>query len=322
MMMDIFSAVLIVVPLIAPVAYYYGIDPYHLGVIFLMNLELGYVTPPVGLNLFIASFKFQQPVPVVVRASLPFLGAMVVALVLVTYVPALTWVPPPKPTGTLQALRNSVEEGVQFVTTSSMTLASGQAVAKADCEAMEAEPRERCLELFSYFGECRAKPQAERAGCEREWTATYQAEFVPVTQVTLPDDKVLARADCAAAPERAKAACEEAFDELPACVKTTLTAGARLGRECELGKVAPYVAAVTGVASIALPGGVLERAACERARGEDAPDRCVEFFDDELVECLALEIAGDAAGAAGCRQEKVEGYVEEMGPTGLVMQDE
>jgi len=96
MMMDIFSAIIIVLPLVAGVADHYDVNPYHLGVIFLLNLEIGYLTPPVGLNLFIASFKFQKPVVEVTRATLPFIGAMLVALMLVTYIPALTWVPPPK----------------------------------------------------------------------------------------------------------------------------------------------------------------------------------------------------------------------------------
>ncbi|MSP15588.1 MAG: TRAP transporter large permease subunit [Myxococcales bacterium] len=89
-LMDIFSAIVVVVPLIVPAALQYNIDPYHLGVIFLLNLEIGYLTPPVGLNLFISSIRFKKPMSEVVSASLPFLLAMLVALALVTYVPALT----------------------------------------------------------------------------------------------------------------------------------------------------------------------------------------------------------------------------------------
>jgi C4-dicarboxylate transporter, DctM subunit len=96
MLMDIFSAIVIVLPLIVPISRHYGIDPYHLGVIFLLNLEVGYLTPPVGLNLFITSIKFQQPVIEVMRATMPFLATMVVVLVIVTYVPALTIYPEAK----------------------------------------------------------------------------------------------------------------------------------------------------------------------------------------------------------------------------------
>ena len=89
-LMDIFSATLVVVPLIAPVALAYGVDPVHLGIIFLTNLEIGYSTPPVGLNLFIASLRFERPIVELYRASLPFLGLYLLALMVITYVPALS----------------------------------------------------------------------------------------------------------------------------------------------------------------------------------------------------------------------------------------
>ncbi|MFW6050596.1 MAG: TRAP transporter large permease [Myxococcota bacterium] len=92
MLMDIFSAIVVVVPLIVPIANHFGIDPYHLGIVFLLNLEIGYMTPPVGLNLFISSFRFGKPVTLLYRAVLPFIGLLVVALVLITYIPQLsTW---------------------------------------------------------------------------------------------------------------------------------------------------------------------------------------------------------------------------------------
>jgi tripartite ATP-independent transporter DctM subunit len=90
MMMDIFSALIVVVPLIIPVAMYYSVDPVHLGIIFLANLEIGYLTPPVGLNLFISSIRFNKPVFTVVRATLPYIGILLVALMLITYVPQLS----------------------------------------------------------------------------------------------------------------------------------------------------------------------------------------------------------------------------------------
>jgi tripartite ATP-independent transporter DctM subunit len=89
-LMDEFSAILVVVPLIAPVAQQYGIDPIHLGIIFLINLEMSYSIPPVGLNLFIASLRFKRPVLELYRASVPFLGLYLIALLVVTYVPALS----------------------------------------------------------------------------------------------------------------------------------------------------------------------------------------------------------------------------------------
>ncbi len=87
-LMDIFSATLVVVPLIAPVAQEFGVDPYHLAVIFLVNLEIGYSTPPVGINLFIASLRFRRPVFELYRASILFILVMLAALAVVTYIPA------------------------------------------------------------------------------------------------------------------------------------------------------------------------------------------------------------------------------------------
>jgi TRAP-type C4-dicarboxylate transport system permease large subunit len=78
------------VPIIVPVAQSYGIDLFHLAVVFLINLEIGYSTPPVGMNLFIASLKFEQPVTVLYRASLPYLLLLLVCLLLVTYLPGLS----------------------------------------------------------------------------------------------------------------------------------------------------------------------------------------------------------------------------------------
>jgi len=89
-MLDIFSALVLIVPLILPIAKGYGIDPIHLGIIFLTNLQIGYCTPPVGLNLFLASYRFERPVTELYRATLPFLGLLLVTLLLITYFPWLS----------------------------------------------------------------------------------------------------------------------------------------------------------------------------------------------------------------------------------------
>lgn len=89
-MMDIFSAILVVVPLIAPMGAAYGVDPVHLGIIFLANLELGYLTPPVGLNLFLASYRFGDPLTSVYRSVLPFLLILLGGVLVITYWPSLT----------------------------------------------------------------------------------------------------------------------------------------------------------------------------------------------------------------------------------------
>ena len=92
-MMDIFSAIVVVVPLILPLALRYGVDPIHLGIIFLANLEIGYSTPPVGINLFIASQRFGRSILTLFRAAVPFLTLMLIWLLIVTYLPqaSLWW---------------------------------------------------------------------------------------------------------------------------------------------------------------------------------------------------------------------------------------
>ena len=89
-LLDIFSALVLVVPLIVPVAQGYGIDPVHLGIIFLTNLQIGYCTPPVGMSLFLASYRFERPVVELYRATLPFLVILLISLIIITYVPALS----------------------------------------------------------------------------------------------------------------------------------------------------------------------------------------------------------------------------------------
>lgn len=90
MLMDIFSAIVVMVPLIMGIALHFDINPYHLGVVFLLNLEIGYLMPPMGLNLFIAGFRFNRPVPDLYRVVLPFIGVFGLALMITTYVPELT----------------------------------------------------------------------------------------------------------------------------------------------------------------------------------------------------------------------------------------
>lgn len=89
-LLDIFAALVIMVPLILPVALRYGIDPVHLGIIFVANMQIGYITPPVGMNLFIASYRFRKPITELFRATVPFMLVLIVALLIITYVPALS----------------------------------------------------------------------------------------------------------------------------------------------------------------------------------------------------------------------------------------
>jgi C4-dicarboxylate transporter DctM subunit len=88
--LDIFSAIVLVVPLILPVALEYGIHPVHLGIVFLAAMELGYLTPPVGLNLFISSFRFDRDITEVYSATLPFLLVLLICVVLIAFLPELS----------------------------------------------------------------------------------------------------------------------------------------------------------------------------------------------------------------------------------------
>jgi tripartite ATP-independent transporter DctM subunit len=99
-LVDIFSAIVVLAPLVVPMAAAFGVHPVHLGVIFLANLELGYLTPPVGLNLYLAASRFEKPLTTVVRTVLPFLLILAVSVLLITYLPALS-------VGVLEALGRS-----------------------------------------------------------------------------------------------------------------------------------------------------------------------------------------------------------------------
>jgi tripartite ATP-independent transporter DctM subunit len=92
--MDIYSAIIVIVPLIAPMAAAYAVEPVHLGVIFLANLQLGYLTPPVGVNLFLSAYRFKKPLARIYRSTFPYLVILLMTALLITYVPALTlWLP-------------------------------------------------------------------------------------------------------------------------------------------------------------------------------------------------------------------------------------
>jgi tripartite ATP-independent transporter DctM subunit len=90
MILDVFSALVIMIPLILPMAVGYGIHPIHLGIIFLANMQIGYFTPPVGMNLFIASYRFRKPVTELYASTIPFMFILMAAVLVITYWPELT----------------------------------------------------------------------------------------------------------------------------------------------------------------------------------------------------------------------------------------
>jgi len=183
--MDIFSAIVVVLPLIGPIAKAYGIDPYHLGVIFLLNLEVGYLHPPVGLNLFITSVKFRRPITEVMWATIPFLVTMIVALLTITYVPALTVVPEAERTGTINNLvveiHAAAEEGratkdITLVDAAGTALkdAKGQPLVRhiAECAGITDDAKKDvCQALFFDVSACKADPDPKKCANRKiaEW---------------------------------------------------------------------------------------------------------------------------------------------------------
>ena len=89
-LMDIFSAIIVIVPLISPLGNYFGIEPVHLAIIFIANLELGFLTPPVGMNLFLSAYRFNEPMPEIYKATLPFFLIKLLAVAFITYIPIIT----------------------------------------------------------------------------------------------------------------------------------------------------------------------------------------------------------------------------------------
>lgn len=92
-LMEVLGAIIVVVPLIVPMALEYGIHPIHLAIIFLTNLEIGFICPPFGINLFLSSFRFKRPVGEIYQSTMPFLVIMIIALLMITYLPALFLLP-------------------------------------------------------------------------------------------------------------------------------------------------------------------------------------------------------------------------------------
>lgn len=225
--MDIFSAIVVVVPLIAPISRAYGIDPYHLGVIFLLNLEVGYLHPPVGLNLFLTSVKFNRPITEVMWATVPFLVTMIVALLVITYVPSLTVVPEAERTAPVMNLveiaANGVEESKVSIAEIPLVDAVGRPLKDvenkstvrkfAECKPKQVEGRPKeeiekemtiCQQLFFDVTTC--KPNAKSATVAQqvcankaiaEWTVKQlngdilhpEKAIILMSELPLVDDK-------------------------------------------------------------------------------------------------------------------------------------
>jgi len=99
--LDVFSALVLLVPMVTPLAVQFGVDPIQLGIIFLANLEIGYSTPPVGLNLFVSVLTFKRPMGEIVRAVVPFVLILLLSVLIITFVPQLSTWPVPEGLGGL-----------------------------------------------------------------------------------------------------------------------------------------------------------------------------------------------------------------------------
>ncbi len=207
--MDIFSAIVIVLPLISPIAETYHVDPYHLGVIFLLNLEVGYLHPPVGLNLFITSVKFQRPITEVMWATIPFLITMIVALLTITYVPALTVVPEPERTGNVMDLYTivhtaaeelNVVKEIKLVDAAGNELKdkSGQPMVKkiAECDAITDESEKGgCQAIFFDVKACKGDQTCAHAAIAKWFVSHVNGGDDQDKQVVLVDEIHLVTSD-------------------------------------------------------------------------------------------------------------------------------
>jgi hypothetical protein len=153
-----------------------GIDPFHLGVIFLLNLEVGYLHPPVGLNLFITSFTFKKPILEVTIAALPPLFIMIAALMIVTYVPALTIYPEADRRGTVSEMARQIHVEYQKAgAVKELPLPDGKVMKVSDCAVMtDSSLKEDCNGLFIDVTECRSKAGGQAGSdCEKKAIAEY-----------------------------------------------------------------------------------------------------------------------------------------------------
>jgi C4-dicarboxylate transporter, DctM subunit len=346
-MMDIFSAIVVVLPLIAPIAKVYGVDPYHLGIIFLLNLEVGYLHPPVGINLFITSVKFQKPIVEVMWATVPFLITMLVALVVITYVPALTVVPEGERRGTVANLQVMVRESVSTVrsiqevklvdsTGKPLVDAAGKEVVKklSDCEKLGEADIDKCKNLFFDVSACGEKPAAERDSCTHRaiagWVVASEPRII-VSEVVLIDraGRPVRGEDGQPITEKPSGSCEEGSLE-EACTLLTEVSSCRINppeassaEECEREVISAWVASnkeLINVEQVSLVDSdgkpvkdkkwaTVQKAADCAARKDDDDDKeaCRELFLT-VSKCKIEKAAEDEIKS--CEQDAISSWVD------------
>lgn len=221
-MKDIFSAILVMVPLMVLPAATYHVDPYHLGVIFLVNLEIGYLMPPIGLNLVIAAFRFNRPMTDVYRAALPFIGLMFLSLAIVTYVPQLTeWSLKLGPKAAKQI--DMSEEATPVTPSGDGGLPAGWDILGAPlnhdvcAKGVQAQDRLMCENAVNERPKCEAMTDADEkkdclAGLAREFGDDTEFRYYP-----FPKDKSW----CASMSGQDRLNCEIYVDEAAKCAGVT-----------------------------------------------------------------------------------------------------
>jgi tripartite ATP-independent transporter DctM subunit len=199
-LMEIFSAILVVVPLLIPAAIHYHIDPYHLGVIFLLNLEIGYLHPPVGMNLLISSYRFREPLGRTVVASLPFLLIMMVVLLAVTYIPALV---PVKdvPEGQPRITETAGGGGAATADAGPIIWPDGAVWTPGRCDSPEMKDdmlaQAECRNMFTNYAKCNAMSnELDKLSCRQNVLAGGTGE----DEDDEDEDEVDAGAETDAAP--------------------------------------------------------------------------------------------------------------------------
>jgi C4-dicarboxylate transporter DctM subunit len=159
MVMEIFAAIFVVVPLIVPIARHFGIDPYHLGIVFLVNLEIAYLAPPLGLNLIISSFRFNTPVTELYKSVLPFIGVLTVTLLLTTYIPELsTWLP------SFSSAKDLTDQELGVPGEGELDLEGGDSLNLDDLDKQGAEPEPTLEDLDSLTLDDLEGPKVADAG--------------------------------------------------------------------------------------------------------------------------------------------------------------
>ncbi len=289
-LMDSISAILVIAPLLTPIAATLGIDPIHMGVIFIVNLEIGYLTPPIGINLFVASAAFERPMGQVIKSVLPFIALMFVGLGIVTYIPTVSLgavnvllrdkpmyesLPEAKP-----ASAGGPGGGALAVNAADQGLPSGDGEGKPRTMADITADSSQLLSLCFLAEDVLDDEDIAVDARVKAWRDGFEEEEVNNPGVIDIADRAMA-----------KAGTPEAYDQLRKDVDAVL----KTGWECEALKTLLGPAGGEEAEGEDAEG---EDAEDEDAEDEDAEDEDAEGEDADGEEADGDEPEGDGAGSA------------------------